>query len=268
MTDAAPPIWLPPKPGIIRPATADLLKYGSPWLGVLPFSPSVLAQKRGEALLPFAVDYIGTQNFTADTNSVTASGVSFGEAVEAPNVKYLWVACGGYSNSGRSFVSVTAGGVTMNVIANAGGGNAFSTIAILDVSALTSGDIVLTMNSVSFGGAQISWGTVINPAVAVPTSPQVATDTSNSETSVSAGVTVPARGAGIAAAMARGGGTNVAGAWGWTNASELYDEGIENSRGTLASIVTEGEITVTATANDNNDFKSLAIAVWSPADGA
>lgn len=55
MIDALPPLWIPSKPAIIRPATADLLKYGSPWLGVLPFSPSLLAQKRGGVPLPDTV---------------------------------------------------------------------------------------------------------------------------------------------------------------------------------------------------------------------
>lgn len=136
-------LWLPPKPAIIRPASADLRQFGDPKkANFLPgWFPGAVAGPSGPDL-----SVVSTGADATNTDIYTFSSVTFGAA--ASDRLLIMALGGGSSSNGVTLGSVTIGGVSATIHAQANNtGNTRNGHAAV-VSALvpsgTSGDIVVT----------------------------------------------------------------------------------------------------------------------------
>jgi hypothetical protein len=74
----APAIWLPPKPAIIRPATRDILDFGSPLLALGGAAAAQLSSYPGS--IPYSFAQTATDTTPADTNTPNFGSLSIGAA--------------------------------------------------------------------------------------------------------------------------------------------------------------------------------------------
>lgn len=100
MIEQPPPLWLPPKPAIIR-TVPDIQKAS--------FLPGMFPAAVGSAapIEPASLTFIEARSGGTNQTTYTLTGFSFGDVVASPNkrVMYVWI---GYASASNISVNITA----------------------------------------------------------------------------------------------------------------------------------------------------------------
>jgi hypothetical protein len=287
-----PPLWLPTRPAILRPAEHALLRPGAfravtaqerrAIIAELVRSKRLTFAEAKRAILfvpvvglkiksPFSLTYVTQSSAGASANSHTFSGVSLGADVTGTDKRYTVVVSvwQGVTGTNPLTSSSTIAGVTPTFVEN---NNILSTacaISIADTSGLgTTGSIVVaTSGGGNFNLGQTGIGVyrLINPISATAYAHTNAGNSGGSPANLTLSINVPSGGAGLAVAIARTSGLGPP-TWTWTGLSEDFDVTIGTSSGasfTGAHGTTAGTpLSITASENLTPASNGGCAASW------
>jgi len=252
MIELPPPLWLPSRPAIIRPADAKLLRHEASFMPGM-FPAGVAASKA-----PPAISYIGTTANETDLTTYTFTNHAIGAA--DPTRRVVVSVNLGYSiASGQTLLSATIAGIAATIHVNMSGANVNAWISAL-VPTGTTANIVVTANGANCRRCAVMVYRAVNETVTTPH--QTVTDNTLTSATLSVAINIPAGGWVAAAAIFNGNATVT-----WVGVTEQYDlqyaeVTIPRSGGFASGLPAEAGRTVSATASLVPGASVLAAISW------